>query len=202
MHTHDCKIIGIAGGSGVGKSTLAIGLVKKYPDQIALLHVDDYFKKSAEVPKMGDSINWDHPDAIRFDDLYHDIVLLMHRKPVEIMTKSELYNPDYKLELRNKIPYTVASKPIILIEGYLAFHDMHIRDLMSLKVYLDMPIEETLKRRTKFTDEKYYQDVLIPMHDQFVKPTKAFADLVIDVSKFGISEVRECVEARLKDWLK
>ena len=105
-------MIGIAGGSGVGKSTLAIGLAKKYPDKIALLHVDDYFKSAEDAPRQGDLVNWDHPDAIRFDDLCHDIVSLMHDKPVTVMTKSELYNPDYKLELRNKIEYTIQPKPI------------------------------------------------------------------------------------------
>ena len=72
---------------------------------------------------------------------------------------------------------------------------------MSLKIYLDMPIAETLKRRTKFGNDKYYQEVLIPMHEQFVVPTKEFADLVVDVSKFGIEQVRELVEVKIKDWL-
>lgn len=201
QHGHECKIVGIAGGSGSGKTTLAIGLYKKYPDKIALMHLDDYFVEPEDAPIVNGTINWDDPATIRFDDLYRDIVSLMHGKAVTVMTKSELYNPEYDPNLRNKIPHTIEPTSVILVEGYLTFHDMHVRELMARKIYLDIPIEESLKRRTKDGDKEYVQKILIPMHEQYIEPTKKYADFVVDAARLGIDEVRDAVEANLKDWL-
>lgn len=198
---HECKIVGIAGGSGSGKTTLAIGLYKKYPKKISLLHLDDYFKELEEVPTVDGMLNWDDPRVIRFDDLYKDIVSLMHNQAVTIMTKSELYNPGYDQKLGNKIPYTVEPRPVILVEGYLAFYDMHIREIMARKIYLDISIEESLRRRTKPGDENYYDKILIPMHKQFIEPTKQYADLIINTAKSSVEETYSVVEESLKDWL-
>src|SRR3989344_2976543 len=194
MHGHECRIVGIAGGSGSGKTTLAIGLYTKYPDKIALVHLDDYFKKPEEIPMAGDVPNWDDPAAIRFDDLYRDIVSLMHGKPITVLTKSELYNPGYDPKLENKISYVIEPKPVILVEGYLTFHDMHVREIFARKIYLDIPIRDALKRRTKPGSEEYYQNVLIPMHEAYIEPTRQYADLVIDASRLGIQEVFSAAE--------
>jgi|SRR3989344_227162 len=199
---HECKIVGIAGGTGSGKSTLAIGLYRRYPDKIALMHLDDYFVEPEHAPIVNGIINWDDPSAIRFDDLYRDIVSLMHGKSVIVMTKSELYNPGYDPELRNKIPYVIEPKPVILVEGYFTFYDMHVRELMARKIYLDIPIVESLKRRTKGGSSEYYRDILIPMHKKFIEPTKQYADLVIDVAKSGIDEVHDAVEFNIRRWLE
>lgn len=201
-HGHECKIVGIAGGSGSGKSTLAIGLYKKYPDKISLLHLDDYFKKPDEVPRIDGMLNWDDPSAIRFDELYKDIVSLMHNKAVTVMTKSELYNPGYTHKLDNKIPYNVEPNSVILVEGYLAFYEMHIREIMARKIYLDIPIEESLRRRTKGGDKRYYTSILIPMHKQFIEPTKQYADLVVNTATSSVEETFRTVEASLQDWLQ
>ncbi len=201
QHGHECRIVGIAGGSGSGKTTLAIGLHKKYPNKIALMHLDDYFVEPEDAPIVNGMINWDDPATIRFDDLYRDIVSLMHGKAVTVMTKSELYNPGYDPIRRNKIPHTIEPTSVILVEGYLTFHDMHVRELMARKIYLDIPIEESLKRRTKDGDKEYVQKILIPMHKQYIEPTKKYADFVVDAARLGIDEVRDAVEASLKDWL-
>lgn len=202
-HTeHECRIVGIAGGSGSGKSTLAIGLYKKYPEKISLLHLDDYFKEPEEVPKVDGMLNWDDPSVIQFDDLYKDIVSLMHNKPVTIMTKSELYNPGYDQELRNKIAYVVEPRSVILVEGYLAFYDMHIREIMARKIYLDIPIEESLRRRTKLGNERYYKEILIPMHKQFIEPTKQYADVIVDTATSSVEGTFSVVETSLQDWLQ
>ncbi len=174
--------IGIAGGSGVGKSTLAISLCKKYPEKFCLVHVDDYFKKADAVPRYEGMINYDHPEAIRFDDLYTDMQALMSNQPITVLTKSELYHPHYSKELKNKIAYQIEPKPIIILEGYLALYAPCLRDFMSFRIYLDMSITDTVLRRTKFMDDDYTQKVLIPMHNQFVEPTKQYADVIVDVN--------------------
>ncbi len=180
--------IGIAGGSGSGKSTLAVAFAKKYPDTVAIVHIDDYPSPKEATPTFHGFLNREHPDAIRFDDLYADLCALRDGKSITVHTKSELYNPDYTLEKNNKIDYVIQPKPIIIVEGYLALCDERIRKLMDLKIYLDMPIEESLKRRTKFKDEAYFKEVLIPMHKKYIEPTQQYADYVIDTSTTSIPE--------------
>lgn len=194
------RVIGIAGGSGSGKSTLAVFLCSKHPNDCVLLHLDDYFQKKEKVPKKDEFTNWDHPNAIRFNDLYRDLNLLLRGKAVTVLTKSELYNPNYKTELRNKIKHLIEPRPIILLEGYLAFWDPRIRKLMDLKIFLDMPIKDSAQRRSanKFApDQAYVNEVLEPMYRKFVAPTKQYADLVIDVTSKNKEEVLNQVETKL-----
>lgn len=192
------KVIGISGGSGSGKSTVAISLCKKYPDVYTLLQIDDYFKKEEFVPSMHGKLNWDHPDAIDLDKLHQDLQTLLKGEPITIRTKSELYNPDYRKELHNKIYYTIAPKKVILVEGFLAFYDERIRNLFSKKIYLDIPLGKSLKRRTKFVDGDYYQSILTPMFEQYVLPTKEFADKVINV----VDKTPEQVEGEVYEFIK
>jgi uridine kinase len=194
------KIIGVAGGSGSGKSTLCVSLCKKYPAECTLLHVDDYFKKTEEAPEFKGFKNWDHPDSLRFDDIYRDLVLLKEGKEVKIKTKGELYNPEFQHELKNKKEVVIKPKPIIILDGYLALYESKIRKLIDLKIYLDIPIQESIKRRStnKFTPgEEYYEKVLFPMHEKFVESTKKYADLVINVSKNDQEKVYKIVEEKL-----
>lgn len=189
--------VGIAGGSGSGKSTLAVALAKKYPDKIAIVHLDDYETPKSAIPMLDGFLNREHPDAIDFDTLHQDLHALRNGQAITVRTKSELYNPNYTLERNNKIEYLIEPKPIIIVEGYLVFHDHRIRDLMNVKIYLDMPIEASLKRRTKFKDETYFQKVLIPMHYQYIEPTKQYADLVINVAHSDIDTIVQQVIPRL-----
>lgn len=194
------KIVGIAGGSGSGKSTLAVSLCKKYPDKFCLLHIDDYFKKMEEVPMFEGFRNCEDPTVIRFEDIFRDLTKLKNGEAVTIRTKSELYNPDYNLALKNKIECKIEPKPIILFEGYLALCDEKLRDLMDFKIYLDIPIEESTKRRSdnKFSPNiDYLNKVLIPMHKKFIEPTKKYADLVIDALTKTPEEILKIAEANL-----
>ncbi len=194
------RIIGIAGGSGGGKSTLATAIYNAYPNQCVVVHGDDYFKKKEEVPLSGEYYNFDHPSALKMDALYRDIVSLQNGQPVTILTKSELYNPAFDPELKNKIEYTLLPKPIIIIEGYLIFHDPKIRELMDDKIYLDIPISESSKRRSGNKPKvsmDYYETVLFPMHTEFVEPSKKYADVVIDVTNKTTEEVFILVESKL-----
>src|SRR6266404_3557580 len=110
--------IGIAGGTGAGKSTLCAALMDKYPDKIGLMQLDDYFKPSAQAPKFEEHINWDHPDALYLNKLVEDLIELSQGKPIVINTKNERLNPDYK-KTEKRIPIKFQPKPIMLVEGYL-----------------------------------------------------------------------------------
>lgn len=191
-------LVAIAGGSGSGKSTVAVALCKKYPDKIAVLHIDDYFKGKEHVPMFENFTNWDHPDAVDFERIRTDLASLKSGEPVTILTKSELYNPGYSHALKNKIEHTVEPRPIVILEGYLALADQGVRNLLDHKVYLDIPIEESAKRRSsnKFAlDQEYFSKVLVPMHRKHVEPTKSHADQILDVSKMDADEVLSAVEA-------
>lgn len=203
MSDRQTKVLGIAGGSGSGKTTVAIYLHNAYPGQIALLHLDDYYKCPEDAPLVEGRRNWDHPDSLMFDVLAQDIEQLVSGKSVRIMTKSELYNPNYDPKLRNKIEHIVHPAPIVIVEGYLAFYDQRVRDLMTLKVYLDIPIEESVKRRQKpLGDQWYLEHVVIPTHEEFVIPTKRYADVVVDINDKGVTAVEREVEALITPWLE
>lgn len=191
------KIILIAGGSGTGKSTLAVSLCKKYPDKISLLHVDDYFKKKEEIPTLDGFANWDHPQSLRFDDIFKDLTSLKNGESVKILTKSELYNPGFDRNLKNKIEYTVLPKPIIILEGFLSLADERVRNISDHMIYLDLPIKESIKRRSgnKFdVDPEYFSKIILPMHRKFVEPSKKFANFVLDVSDLSSEEVFNKIE--------
>lgn len=192
--------IGIAGGSGSGKSTLAMNLCKKYKDQYSLIHLDDYFVKKDRVPELAGFKNWDCPEAIRFQDLHHDLLNLKDGLSITIRTKSELYNPAYIRSLDNRIDVTIHPTRVVIVEGYLVLVDETIRNLFDHKIFLDIPIEESLKRRSgnKFTpDRDYVEKVLMPMHEKYVDPSWLHANLILDSSIYGFETIQEYVEEYL-----
>lgn len=196
------RLVLIAGGSGSGKSTLALGLYATHPESVALLQADDYYKTAEDAPKLPDGKpNWDTPDALRFDDLLRDAEQLLGGTSITILTKSELYNPGYRASLKNKVECTIEPRRVIILEGYLALYDERLRDLADLCIYLDMPIEDSVHRRSgnKFdASREYIESVLIPVHYQFVEPTEKYADIVIDVAQLSQEEALESAEEILK----
>lgn len=198
----DHFLIGIAGGSGCGKSTLAYGLKEKYPDLIEVVHFDDYQKEEVDVPFFEGMRNWDHPDAINFEQLHKDLLQLKVGKEVMVMTKSNILNPSY--EEKGRIKHIMKPKRIIIVEGYLALYDEKVRDLFGLKIFLDIPISEGMKRRNKITyydESEYNNKILVPMHAKYVEPTKKIADLSIDVVRNNEDEVFNIVHNKLKELL-
>jgi uridine kinase len=189
--------IGISGGSGAGKSTLCTSLLNKYPDQIGLIQLDDYFKKAEFVPEYNNFKNWDHPDALRLDQLHQDLLDLQEEKTVKIWTKNERLNPDYK-KTDKRIEVEFEPKPIMLIEGYLVLHDPRIRELFETSIWLDIDQEESWKRRVHFKKDGYLENVLLPMNKQFVQPAKKYAEHLIDVTSMSKDEVFEQVQDILK----
>lgn len=193
--------IGVAGGSGAGKSSLCTALMDKYPDQVGLIQLDDYFKPSGSVPILGGLENWDHPDSLFLDRLAADIKALGEWQSVTINTKNERLNPDYA-RTDKRIPVVFVPRPLMLVEGYLVLYDKAIRDQLNEAIWLEVDHETRWGRRVHFKDEAYAETVLKPMHAQYAEPTKKFATLTLDVSGLGKDEVLSRVETYLKRFLR
>lgn len=185
--------IGIAGGTGSGKSTLCTALLDKYPDKAGLIQLDDYFRPPAEVPEFEGIENWDHPNALYLDKLAKDLSELSQGKSVVINTKNERLNPEYKKTDR-RIPVEFQPKPIMLVEGYLVLYDQRIREFLSTSIWLDVDHKTRYARRVHFKYPEYEEKVLIPMHKKFVEPTKRYAKHVIDVSNLSKEQVLKEVD--------
>lgn len=193
--------IGIAGGTGVGKSTLCATLQDKYPDKIGLIQLDDYFKPPDEVPKFEGHINFDHPDALYLNKFVNDLVELSQGNPVIIRTKNERLNPEYK-KTDKRIFVKFQPKQIMLVEGYLVLLDKQIRKFLTTSIWLDADHKTRWARRVHFKYPEYEKKVLLPMYKQFVEPTKQYATHIIDVSDLLKGQVLEKVEDIIKVFLK
>ena len=192
-------IVGIAGGSGSGKSTIAYRLIDTYPKISEVLNIDDYQKVQNEkgLPRFKGKINWDHPDAIDWEKLLNDIKTIQAGSPVTILTWSHRSNPNYFIH-KKMIPRTIFPRRILIIEGYLALWNKTLRSLYKRSYYLDLDYALIAKRRKKFEDPDYDVKVLIPMHKKYVEPTKKYADLVIDASQIGEIDVFKKIEEDLQ----
>lgn len=196
----DSWLVSIAGGSGSGKSTLALALHKKYPDFITVVGIDDYYKSAEEAPKREDMIDWESPESLRLDDLARDLKTLLSGNPVRVRSKHELYNPDYRPELRNKIEVELTPKRVLLFEGYLALFDPRIRLLTAMSFYLDMPIVKSVHRRSQNKvrqSQEYFEKILFPAHEKLVSPTRAYADVILGALERTPEEIFSVVEGLL-----
>lgn len=178
-------IIGIAGGTGSGKTTVVKKILEALPaNHVALIPQDSYYNDtthmSAEERKR---INFDHPDAFDWKLLTRQIQALREGRSIE--------QPTYSYIISNRLPDTVHVEPceVIVIEGILALWKKELRDLMDLKLFVDADPDERLIRviqrdivergRTTQMVIDRYLDVLKPMHEEFIEPTKRYADLII-----------------------
>lgn len=202
--SHECKkafrlfrrkpiFIGIVGGTGAGKSTLCTALQNKYPNKIGLIQLDDYFKPSAKVPEFKGHTNWDHPDALYLDKFARNLSEFSYGKSVIINTKNEQLNPDYK-KTDKRIPVEFRPKPIMLVEGNLVLFDERVRKFFANSIWLDINHKTRWKRRIHFKYPEYEEKILLPMHKQFVEPTKQYAMHIINVTDLSKEQVLEKAE--------
>jgi uridine kinase len=180
-------LIGVGGGSGVGKTTVAFAIHDQFPDKVAIVHLDDYQKQREQMRFDYGLPNWDHPSAISWELLLRDLLDLRQWKSITVMTKNKRFNPDYKNI--GRLPMTVKPKPIIVVEGYLALYHPEVRKQLNYKVFLDGSEEIRMQRRDKFLSDTYRDKILIPMHQEFVEPTREYADVVVAVTNHNAAQV-------------
>lgn len=178
-------IIGICGGTGSGKTTVVNKILDILPEnQVAILSQDSYYKDSSNLSlEERKSVNFDHPDAIEFDLLLDHINELKKGHTIQ----KPIYS--YITCTRSAETIPVESKDVILIEGILLFTDERIRNICNIKVFVDAPADERLMRvikrdtieRGRDIEQtlKRYLDTVKPMHEQFIEPTKRFADIIV-----------------------
>ena len=178
-------IIGIAGGTGSGKSTVVRKIMESIPAAgVALLPQDSYYNDTTELTmEQRRQINFDHPDAFDWDLLTQHIKALRNGIAIE--------QPTYSYLISNRLPETIHVEPcnVIIIEGIMALWKKELRDMMDLKIFVDADPDERLIRvidrdtrergRTPQMVIDRYLDVLKPMHEEFIEPTKRYADLII-----------------------
>lgn len=196
-------IIGIAGGTGSGKTTVVKKIVEALPPHyVAVVPLDSYYNDTSHMTEEErHAINFDHPDAF-------DWKLLIQQ--VNQLRSGEVINqPTYSYIKCNRLPETVRvePKPVIIIEGIMTLINKKLRDMMDLKIFVDTDSDERLIRnirrdvvergRTVDMVINRYLDVLKPMHEQFIEPSKKYADLIIPQggeNKCGINILTRYIE--------
>ena len=178
-------IIGIAGGTGSGKTTVVRKIVQALPPHyVTVVPLDSYYNDTSHMTEEErHAINFDHPDAFDWKLLTKQINMLRNGEAVE--------QPTYSYILCNRLKETVhvEPKPVIIIEGIMTLINKKLRDIMDLKIFVDTDSDERLIRniqrdvveRGRTVDDVLdrYLNVLKPMHEQFIEPTKKYADLII-----------------------
>lgn len=178
-------VIGVAGGTGSGKSTFTNRLKSAFGDEIAVLYHDNYYKCRDDIPfEQRKDINYDHPDALETDLLVQHIQALKGGQTIQC----PVY--DYTQHNRSKEIILVSPKKIIIVEGILALHDVNLRQLLDIKIFVEADADERILRRVLRDAEErgrdmrgiinQYINTVKPMHYLFVEPTKAIADIIIN----------------------
>lgn len=178
-------IIGIAGGTGSGKTTVVRKIIETLPaDAVAVIPQDSYYKHQWDVPEeLRKKTNFDHPNAFDWELFEEQIEQLRNGQAIEQPTYS------YLTCTRQKETIHVEPREVIIVEGIMALYDKKLRDLMDLKIYVDADTDERLLRviERDIAERGHplemlidkYRNVLKPMHDEFIEPTKLYADIII-----------------------
>lgn len=177
-------IIGIAGGTGSGKSTLAENIEKEFKHNITMISHDYYYRSNSELPlEERKKLNYDHPDAFETDLLIEHLNKLKNGESIE--------RPSYSFvnHLREKETYKVVPKKVIIVEGILLFENKTLRDMMDIKIFVDADADirfirrllRDVKERGRTLDSvvEQYCTTVKPMHEQFVEPSKKYADIIV-----------------------
>lgn len=200
-------IIGIAGGTGSGKTTVVNKIINSLPPgEVAVLPQDSYYRDSSHIPPEERSkINFDEPASIEWELLEKHISQLKEGKSIEM--------PTYSYLTCTRQPETIPVHPrdVVIVEGILVLTDPKMRSLMDVKVFVDADADDRLIRvisrdcvergRTPMMVINRYQEVLKPMHEMYIEPSKRFADLIIPQGGSNVVAIRlltDYIESRLR----
>ncbi len=176
--------IGIAGGTGSGKTTITKRIVGEFGDNVTVINYDNYYKAHNDMTyEERSKLNYDHPDAFDTDLFLQDLRALKEGHSV--------YGPTYDFTIHNRSTQTILLKPakVIVVEGILIFASKQICDLLDIKLFVDTDADERIIRRIlrdvksrgrtleSVTDQ--YLTTVKPMHEQFVEPSKRCADIIV-----------------------
>ena len=199
-------VIGIAGGTGSGKTTVVNQILNELPaDEVCIISQDSYYKETNNLSyNQRTKINFDHPEAIDFDLLVNHIVELKQDKIIE--------QPVYSFVTHNRVKDTLITHPrkVVIVEGILIFNSRELRDLFDIKIFVHADADERLIRRVRRDIEERgrdvnevlsrYQNTLKPMHQQFIEPTKNYADIIIPNDRYNtvaVDIVRTVISQKL-----
>lgn len=197
-------LIGIAGGTGSGKSTFTDRIKDAFPDDVAVLYLDNYYKAHDElVFEERKKLNYDHPDAFDTELIASDLKKLKEGKSVISPTY------DYANHNRAKEILIIEPKPVVLTEGILTLYDEELRNLFDIKIFVDADADERILRRVlRDTKERgrdieniidQYLTTVKPMHYRYVEPTRMYADIVLNS---GMNDVAfDLVKQKIKSLL-
>lgn len=180
----DTMVIGIAGGTGSGKTTLTVRLKEKFGTDVSVLYHDNYYKSHSDMPfEERKKLNYDHPDAFDTERMVEDLKALCRGETVQSPTY------DYTIHDRSEVTVEVRPTKVIIVEGILIFENKALRDLMDIKIFVDTDadvrilrrIMRDVKERGRSLDSvvNQYLTTVKPMHEQFVEPSKRYADIVV-----------------------
>jgi len=207
MKHPDPLVIGIAGGSGSGKTTVANTILQRVgQDKIAYLQHDSYYKDLSGLPPVQRAdINFDHPNSLETELLIQHIASLRDGTAVEV----PIY--DFSTDRRTAKTFTVQPCNVIVVEGILLFTEAKLREMFDVKIFVDTDadlrfirrLERDIAERGRTTESviKQYQSTVRPMHLEFVEPSKRYADVIIPEGGFNTAAM-DMVVARVDALLK
>ena len=181
-------LIGIAGGTGSGKSTFAERLLSLFPNEITVISYDNYYKPQDHLSfEERTKTNYDCPDALDTDLLVKHLRFLQSGEAVDVP------NYDFKLHTRKAEYSRLVPSPVIIVDGILTFHDERLREMFDIKIYTDADADERILRRLRRDVNERGRDIdgvisqylgtVKPMHGIYVEPTKKYADIIINGGK-------------------
>ena len=199
-------VIGVAGGSGSGKTTVSEAILDRVGrERIAYLQHDSYYKDRSHLPpEERANANFDHPDALESELLARHLSDLKSGRAVEV----PVY--DFTTHTRKEETLRVEPRKVILVEGILIFAEKILRDLMDVKVFVDtdadirfirrLQRDLTERGRTVQSVIRQYMETVRPMHLEFVEPSKRYADVIVPEGGFNLTAI-DMIVARIKDMM-
>ncbi len=199
-------LVGIAGGTGSGKTTLVNKLIEELGEEktIVIPH-DNYYKDRSHLPvEKRKKINYDHPDAFETD------LLITHLKKLQQGNFIEMPSYDFSTHTRQDKTTIIKAKPVIIVEGILVLAEKELRDLFNIKIFVDTDADirvlrrmmRDINKRNRSVESVYeqYLSTVKPMHESFVEPSKRYADII--VPEGGLNEVaKNIIHTKLESYI-